>query len=129
MIAVDTNIVVRLLTQDDEPQYQSSLKLFREHNIFIPDTVILETEWVLRFAYCFDRGEILVGFRKLFGLPNVYLAQVGSMAKVLQWYECGLDFADALHLAQSLNCSAFYTFDQKLIKKGQSLTQYEIKQP
>jgi predicted nucleic-acid-binding protein len=33
MIAVDTNIVVRLLTQDDEQQHAKSLKLFQEQNI------------------------------------------------------------------------------------------------
>ncbi|MFB2977172.1 type II toxin-antitoxin system VapC family toxin [Microseira sp. BLCC-F43] len=69
MIAVDTNIVVRLLTQDDEKQYNKSLKLFQEQDIFIPDTVILETEWVLRFAYKFKPAEICQAFRNLFGLP------------------------------------------------------------
>lgn len=44
MIAVDTNIIVRLITKDDEIQYQKSLELFKNNNIFIPDTVILETE-------------------------------------------------------------------------------------
>ena len=53
MISVDTNIVVRLLTQDDEVQYQKSLEIFQSPEIFIADTVILETEWVLRFAYKF----------------------------------------------------------------------------
>ncbi len=43
MIAVDTNIVIRLLTQDDKQQHEKSLKLFQQ-DIFIPDTVILETE-------------------------------------------------------------------------------------
>ncbi|MEM6839232.1 MAG: hypothetical protein AAF609_20590 [Cyanobacteria bacterium P01_C01_bin.120] len=44
MIAVDTNIVVRLLTQDDVAQYQQSVKLFQtEDTIYIPTTVILET--------------------------------------------------------------------------------------
>ncbi len=55
MDAVDTNVIVRLLTQDDELQYQKSLEIFQMKNIFIPDTVILETEWVLRFAYKFKR--------------------------------------------------------------------------
>lgn len=71
MISVDTNIVVRFLTQDDKQQYAKSLKLFQEQDIFIPDTVILETEWVLRFAYRFQPQEICQAFRKLFGLPNV----------------------------------------------------------
>lgn len=81
MIAVDTNVIVRLLTQDDEQQYNSSLKLFQEKdNVFIPDTVILEAEWVLRFAYRFKPGEICKAFRNLFGLPNVHLTNASSIA-------------------------------------------------
>ncbi len=64
MIAVDTNILVRFLTRDDEQQYQKSLNLFQNFNIFIPDTVILETEWVLRFAYKFKRLEIFKHLKK-----------------------------------------------------------------
>ena len=44
MIAIDTNIIVRIITKDDELQYQQSLVLFKNKNIFIADTVILETE-------------------------------------------------------------------------------------
>ncbi|MDZ7967304.1 MAG: PIN domain-containing protein [Nostoc sp. DedSLP03] len=58
MIAVDTNIIVRFLTQDDELQFQKSKEIFQTQDIFISDTVILETEWVLRFAYKFKRHEI-----------------------------------------------------------------------
>ena len=47
MVAIDTNIIVRLLTRDDESQYKKVLALFKKHDIFIADTVILETEWVL----------------------------------------------------------------------------------
>lgn len=129
MIAVDTNVVVRLLTQDDEGQYNKSLKLFQEQDIFIPDTVILETEWVLRFAYHFKPGEICTAFRNLLGLPNVQLTNGSLIAQVLTWHENGMDFADALHLAQSQNCSAMYTFDTKFINKAQGLTRCEVQQP
>jgi len=44
MIAIDTNVLVRLLTRDDEPQFQQAATLFAENKIFIPETVILETE-------------------------------------------------------------------------------------
>ena len=128
MIAVDTNIVVRLLTQDDEQQYNKSLKLFQEQEIFIPDTVILETEWVLRFAYKFKPVEICTAFRNIFGLPNVQISNGTLMAQVLQWHENGLDFADALHLAQSQNCSALYTFDGKFVKRAKELTECEVKE-
>ena len=129
MIAVDTNVVVRLLTQDDEQQYNKSLKLFQEKEIFVPDTVILETEWVLRFAYHFKPVEICRAFRNLLGLPNVQLTNGSLMAQALQWHESGLDFADALHLAQSQDCSAIYTFDTKFVNRAKGLTDCEVQQP
>lgn len=129
MIAVDTNVVVRLLTQDDEQQYNKSLKIFQEQDIFIPDTVILETEWVLRFAYHFPPNKIREAFKNLLGLPNVQITNGNLMAQVLQWHENGLDFADALHLAQSQNCFAFYTFDTKFVNKAKELTQCVVQQP
>ncbi len=58
-------------------------------------------------------NEICTGLRNLFGLPNVQLTNASVMIQVLQWHENGLDFADALHLAQSQNCSVMYTFDDK----------------
>jgi len=48
MISIDTNVIVRLLTQDDPVQFKKSQELFKNHEIFITDTVVLETEWVLR---------------------------------------------------------------------------------
>jgi predicted nucleic-acid-binding protein len=128
MIAVDTNVVIRLLTQDDKQQYNKSLKLFQEQDIFIPDTVILETEWVLRFAYHFKPDQICEAFRNLLGLPNVQLANGNLIAQTLQWYEHGLDFADAFHLAQSQNCSVIYTFDSKFVKRAKELTRCAVYQ-
>ncbi|NER37686.1 MAG: type II toxin-antitoxin system VapC family toxin [Oscillatoria sp. SIO1A7] len=129
MAAVDTNIVVRLLTQDDEIQYQKSLDIFQKQEVFIPDPVILETEWVLRFAYKFKTSEICSAFRKLFGLPNVYLVNSNLVYRAIQWHENGLDFADAFHLAQSQDRYCLYTFDEKFIKKANGLTSCEVKNP
>jgi len=53
MIAIDTNIIIRFLTHDNERQYKKAFSVFNSQEIFIPDTVILETEWVLRYAYSF----------------------------------------------------------------------------
>lgn len=129
MIAVDTNVVVRLLTQDDEQQYNKSLKLFQEQTIFIADTVILETEWVLRFAYQFKPDDNCRAFSKLFGLPNVQLENASLIAQVLQWYGQGLDFADAFHLAKSHHCSTLYTFDNKFVRKAKDLTDCAVQHP
>ncbi len=129
MIAIDTNIIVRFITKDDDLQYQQSLALFKSKNIFIPDTVILETEWVLRFAYKFKAWEICQALRKVFGLPNVYLTNEKLILQVIEWHENGLDFADAFHLASSNHCLEFYTFDEKFIKKSQSLSNSIVKKP
>ena len=56
MIAIDTHIVVRFLTQDDVAQFQQVAELFRQAELFIPERVLLETEWVLRLAYGFSPG-------------------------------------------------------------------------
>lgn len=86
VIAVDTNIIVRLLTKDDAEQFQQSLKLFQTNDIFICDTVILEVEWVLRFAYKFNPKQICEGLRYLFGLSNVYLSDSILMAQFIKWH-------------------------------------------
>jgi len=117
MLAVDTNTFVRLLTQDDEPQYDKSLQIFQKQDIFVPDTVLLETEWVLRFAYNFKHSEICQVFRNLLGLPNVHPTNATLIAQALRWHENSLDFADALHLAQSQSCSVLYTLDAKFAKR------------
>lgn len=129
IIAIDTNILVRLITQDDELQYQQSLRLFENKNIFIPDTVILETEWVLRFAYKFKPLEINQALKKVFGLANVYLSDEKLILQVIEWHEKGIDFADAFHLASSNHCLEFYTFDEKFIKKSQNLSNLTVKKP
>ncbi|MGB2925935.1 MAG: type II toxin-antitoxin system VapC family toxin [Limnothrix sp.] len=130
MIAVDTNILVRLLTQDDLDQYQKSMQLFRnEELIFIPDTVILETEWVLRFAYKFQANEICDAFQNLLGLSNVQLQDENRVAIAIELHREGLDFADALHLVQSQDCAAMYSFDRQFVQKAQSLTDYDVREP
>lgn len=126
MNAVDTNVVVRLLTRDDEQQFSRSLKLFQEQDVFIPDSIILEIEWVLRFAFHFKSAEICAALRNLFGLPNVQIRNGSQMVQVLEWHESGLDFADALHLAQSQSCSSIYIFDDRFVKRAKELADCEV---
>ncbi|PIE41756.1 MAG: PIN domain nuclease [Gammaproteobacteria bacterium] len=129
MVAIDTNIIIRLLTCDDKKQYSTSLKLFREEQIYIPDTVILETEWVLRFAYEFKPEEVCEALRKLFGLPNVYLANERLVAQAIDWHEKGLDFADSFHLALCQGIPTLKTFDEKFIKQSKKLSHCIVEKP
>ncbi len=129
MIAVDTNVVVRLLTADDEAQYHVAYQLFASEDIFIADTVILETEWVLRFAYEFEPKAVCTAFRKLFGLKNVWLTNNQLVLQVINWHEAGVDFADAFHLAASQQCPKFKTFDDKFIRRANKLTACAVEKP
>jgi len=118
MTAVDTNLLVRLLTNDDPAQAERAAKVFESNDVFIAKTVLLETEWVLRHAYGIEREAIRRGFQKLMGLPNVRVEDQQAVIQAISWYESGFDFADALHLASSIEADKFVTFDRALIKRA-----------
>jgi predicted nucleic-acid-binding protein len=118
MVAVDTNILVRFLVKDDLAQFQRAEKLLQDHEIYIPDTVLLETEWVLRFAYNLSPDDILQGFLRLLGMENVNVRDAFAVKQALDWFAQKMDFADAWHLALSQSCGRFATFDDKLVKRA-----------
>ncbi len=129
MIAIDTNIIVRLLVNDDADQYKKAYCLVGEHEVFIADTVILETEWVLRFAYDFKADQIASALTKLLGLPNVRVNHPLLVAQAITWHTQGLDFADAFHLANSQQCKTFYTFDKKMINSAKNIDSCKVLTP
>ena len=129
MISVDTNIIVRLLTGDDLSQFNRAKALFENKNIVIATSVILECEWVLRYAYHFKPSEITKAFQSLFGLSNVNLQEPIVIYDAIQWHTHGMDFADAIHLAKSQDCEAFVTFDKKFIKSALNVSTIPVKEP
>ncbi|MEO6264222.1 MAG: type II toxin-antitoxin system VapC family toxin [Luteimonas sp.] len=115
MLAVDTDVVVRFMTDDDPAQAAIARHLIATHPIHLQKTVALETEWVLRSLYRFQPADIAEALRGFAGLPNVTLEQPAVTAQALDWFAQGMDFADALHLASAEDCEAFATFDRKLV--------------
>lgn len=118
MLAVDTNILVRLLTNDDPEQTRRAAAIFQQHEIFIPKTVLLETEWVLRFSYELPRARILAALQHLLGLKQVQMEDTETVIQALAHFEHGMDFADALHLTSSRQCDRFATFDISLNRRA-----------
>lgn len=118
MIAVDTNVVVRILTNDDPVQTRRAKALFERETIFVPKTVMLEADWVLRRAYGMARGAVVDSFLKLLGLPNVVCEDSAAIIEALGWSANGMDFADALHLASSRDADTFATFDADLARQA-----------
>lgn len=122
MRAVDTNILVRLFMADDEAQFAAVTALFRENDIHIPVTVLLEAEWMLRRVYRQQRKEILDCFRRLAGLSNVELENADRIALAIDMAEKGVDFADSLHLVRCIDCTDFVTFDKALAAASGNVT-------
>jgi predicted nucleic-acid-binding protein len=129
MIAVDTNLLVRVLTNDDPIQARRAVKLLKRDDIFIPKTVFLETEWVLRHAYGIEISRIIISFQKLLGLSNLNFEDPDGIYQAVSWYENKFDFADALHLASSRRCTSFATFDSSFIKKAQHFSSMDMIKP
>ncbi len=121
MISVDTNVLARLIVNDNPEQGKRAAMLLKREDIFVAKTVLLELEWVLRGAYRIDRATILKALLGVLGLPNVTAEDSARVAAALSYYEAGLDFADALHLASGIVADRFVTFDEKLCKRARSI--------
>ncbi len=120
MIAIDTNVVVRYLTGDHPDQSPRARALVDGQPVFVPVTVTLETEWVLRAAYGYKSADVVHALRAFGGLPTVTLEDAATVAEALDRAERGMDFADALHLGKSSHCDGFASFDRKFVKAAQA---------
>ena len=119
MIALDTNVLVRFLVDDDRRQADIANELINySGGVFIARTVLLELEWVLRQVYQFDPKTIAAGLLSLLGLPTVTVESPGHVAQALRDYAKGMDFADALHLASNVGGGLLYTFDKRFAKSA-----------
>jgi predicted nucleic-acid-binding protein len=126
VVAVDTDVVVRLLTQDHAAQAARAAAIFRSGPIHIAKTMLLETAWVLGYAYGLDDGAIARVLRGVAGLPNVELEDAREVVDALAAMERGLDFADALHLASSGAATRFVTFDRQLVRRARGAAKIEV---
>jgi predicted nucleic-acid-binding protein len=122
MIAVDTNVIVRIVVNDDRHQTSRALNLLlRQDRVFVPKTVLLEMEWVLRTAYRLKAPAILRTMRSFMELANWEFEDDVAVRTALEWFEQRMDFADALHLALAGRECSFATFDRALISKAREL--------
>ena len=118
MIAIGTNVLARFVTNDDPAQASRAATLFEAHEIFIAKSVLLESEWVLRYACSLDFEAIARALRGVLGLPGVCAEDPSAVARAIEWFELGMDFADALHLTSSDRVERFVTFDTRLIARA-----------
>ncbi len=129
MLAIDTNLVVRYLTGDDSAQAAQAREVIDAHPVFVSTTVLLETEWVLRSVFAYDGPLIARRLRAFAGLPTVTVEDAAGAAQALDWSEGGMDFADALHLGKAAGCTAFITFDRRLVRAAEALSAVPVRLP
>ena len=118
MVAVDTNVLVRLLTGDEPRQAAAARTLFANERIWIAKTVLLETSWVLGSLYGFGESEIHDAFIKLLGLKNVQAEDKSSVAAALALMAHGIELADALHLSSRPAEAGFVSFDRSFAQRA-----------
>jgi len=117
VVVADTNVLVRLIVEDDARQTKKAIRLMESSQIVVLESVLLEVEWVLRSLYEKSRVEIAKAFWILLKQKNVLCPELKRLMKVLAAYEKGFDFGDALHYAVAEGLE-IKTFDRKFVNRG-----------
>ncbi|BCH31986.1 hypothetical protein MesoLjLc_39160 [Mesorhizobium sp. L-8-10] len=120
-LAVDTNVLARALVDDGSEQAAESRRCMIANEIYVPDSVLLETEWVLRSRLKLSREEINALFAGLLSVPSTTFENKRRMADVVVAHKEGLDFADALHLHSAKGCDAMLTYDEEFIRRSRKI--------
>ena len=119
MIGLDTNILARFYVDDpNDPEAAKQRPIAKRiitesPQLFVPLTVVLELEWVLRAFYHFEASDFRRVIEHLLGLANVTVEEWPRVSQALALQAEGLDFADALHLTACSHCESFYSFDDR----------------
>lgn len=120
MIGLDTNVLARYFVAEvevdpaTEAQRRAARLLIESGEpLFLPKTVALELEWVLRGYYGFAADQVAAVFSVLLGLPALTPEDRPALEQALAGLRAGLDFADALHHASCRQCEAIASFDDR----------------
>jgi len=128
MIGLDTNVLVRFLTQDDAIQGQAAAALIesrctRDSPGHVALIVLCELVWVLRKAYGYDRAVIAGVLEKVLVSAELEVEGEDLAWHAVRAYRSGpADFADYVitHSNRRAGCEMTYTFDQRLAQDEQA---------
>jgi predicted nucleic-acid-binding protein len=124
VIAIDTNVLVRLLVVDDTKQCDAARALVEGNRVLILCTVLLEAEWVLRSRFSIDRKTIHDFFEGLSDTSGIEIEAESATRRAINAYGKGVDFADALH--STATSHVFHTFDAKLVRQRRKIADADI---
>ena len=121
MTALDTNVLVRYLAQDDDAQFQKVLQLLnrKRATFFVCDLVLAETDWVLRSLYDWTCEEVADAFARLTTIHNLTFENESRLRSSLKALREGADLADELIVRGSRDHGAksFVTFDKGIVRR------------
>ena len=120
MPALDTNVLVRYIVQDDSGQLAVAKRLIDRciaegQSLYVPVTVALELEWVLRASFGYVKDEVLLVLSNLFSASELSFESERALEVALQLYREGsAEFADCLHIALATQAGEqpLWTFDK-----------------
>ena len=124
MPALDSNALVRYVVEDDIAQLAAAKRLIRKcvsegRTLFVPVTVTLELEWVLRASLEYAKDEVMEVLSSLFSAAELTFESEHALEVALQLYRDGsTDFADCLHIALAAQAGELplWTFDKRAAK-------------
>ena len=124
MASLDTNVLVRHLVEDDERQSGLARKLIKAalkagETLYIPVTVMLELEWVLRTCFAFDKDKVAATLSSLLASAELSFESEAVVEIALALYKkSAADFADCVHIASAhvAGESPLWTFDRATSK-------------
>lgn len=117
-IAVDTNILIRIITLDNAPKVKKAISLIESYGpreIFVCHGVLIETYFVLTKKYELSKENVLNSFEELLKVPQFCFEYETSVRLAISKCAKGFDFNDALigEIGASRNLKT-YTFDKGL---------------
>ena len=126
MIAIDTNILVRYITQDDLQQAEATENLLATYNnkpqsIFINNIVLCEFVWVLEKGYKYTQQQISSTIRIILSTEEFAFEYHNVLWLALEEYELkNIDFSDSLisKLNHNLGYKQTFSFDKSAIKNN-----------
>jgi predicted nucleic-acid-binding protein len=116
-IAVDTNILVRAVVQDDPEQGEAASRIVKAETLAVGMSCLCEFAWVLRAAYDFRPPAIAAAIRELLAAENVETNRLAVEAG-LAMLDAGGDFADGVIAFEGrwLGAETFVSFDRRAVE-------------
>ena len=128
MTALDTNVLVRYLAQDDDQQFTAVLKLLNKPKatFFVCDVVLVETDWVLRSLYDWSGEDVADAFARLVTIQNLVFENENRLRWALKAIRGGADLSDELIVGacREHGAKGLCTFNKGVVRRHKPFARF-----